>query len=116
MTLITIQDIQAAISHLRDDPTLAECMLIQAAIFQHALQADSLSELFEILTLQSDLFFSISSEYRHELGVQSGAWITDLPAFSDSEPTSTEGVWSWDDTHLLTGEGWAEWEIVERGA
>lgn len=60
------------------------------------------------------MYSQVSTEQHHELGVASGAWICDLPIFSEDYPTHTDGVWSFDDTHMLTGEGWAQWEIVAR--
>ena len=40
---------------------------------------------------------------------------TSLPTYGGTEPLDTSGVWSWDDTHLLVGEGGVEdWEIVPR--
>ena len=41
--------------------------------------------------------------------------VTDLPTYGGEEPDDTIGVWSWDATSLLVGEGsWAECRIVDR--
>lgn len=39
---------------------------------------------------------------------------TDLPTFGGVEPASTDGVWSWDETHLLVGECASELRIIPR--
>jgi hypothetical protein len=113
---MNIETIKTAISTLSDEATLSDLYDLQEALFSHVMRSQTLEELASLLSLQSDLFSSISSEYRHELGVQSGSWIMDLPVFSENAPDCTVGVWSWDDTHAITGEGWAQWEIVEREA
>lgn len=41
---------------------------------------------------------------------------TSLPSFGGAEPSSTEGVWSWDETRLLVGTCTADLEIIERVA
>ncbi len=38
----------------------------------------------------------------------------DMPSFGGEEPRCTDGVWSWDATHLLVGRCAGELEIVER--
>jgi hypothetical protein len=38
----------------------------------------------------------------------------ELPVFSKSEPDSTWGVWSYDDTHMIVGTCTDDIEIVER--
>lgn len=44
-----------------------------------------------------------------------GIDICELPTFGGNAPESTSGVWSWDEDHLLVGEGpFVEWRIVER--
>ena len=41
--------------------------------------------------------------------------VTSLPTFGGEEPRDTMGIWSWDETHLLVGEGsWSECTIVPR--
>jgi hypothetical protein len=39
---------------------------------------------------------------------------TELPTFGGEEPSDTNGVWSWDETHLLIGEGGDDFVIVPR--
>lgn len=44
-----------------------------------------------------------------------GVDICELPTFGGNQPSDTSGVWSWDQDHLLVGEGrFSEWRIVER--
>ena len=38
----------------------------------------------------------------------------ELPTFGGAEPFITQGVWSWDETHLLIGEGVDDLAIVAR--
>ena len=40
--------------------------------------------------------------------------MTSLPNFGGPEPADTTGIWSWDATRLLVGDGSADLEIVER--
>ena len=40
--------------------------------------------------------------------------MTSLPTFGGTEPADTTGIWSWDSTRLLVGDGSADLEIVER--
>jgi len=44
-----------------------------------------------------------------------GRSVSECPTFGGDEPEDTAGVWSWDDTHLLVGEGWGSCELVARG-
>ncbi len=44
-----------------------------------------------------------------------GRSVSECPSFGGDEPEDTAGVWSWDETHLLVGEGWGGLEIVARG-
>lgn len=37
-----------------------------------------------------------------------------LQTFGGEQPDDTSGVWSWDATRLLVGDGWDEMDIVER--
>ena len=41
-------------------------------------------------------------------------WRTDLPTFGGVEPVDTNGVWSWDATHLIVGTCNEDLEIIER--
>lgn len=40
--------------------------------------------------------------------------MTSLPTFGGMEPADTSGVWSWDSTRLLVGDGSDDLEIVSR--
>ena len=61
------------------------------------ISATSLQELKQLLDQARDV---LSEEELKELD-----W-SDLPLFSDDEPRDTIGVWSYDATHRLVGEGW----------
>ncbi len=37
-----------------------------------------------------------------------------LPTFGGSDPIDTEGVWSWDETHVIVGSCSSDIRIVER--
>lgn len=41
---------------------------------------------------------------------------TNLPTFGGDAPDDTEGVWSWNETHLIVGTCVSDLEIVERPA
>ena len=43
-----------------------------------------------------------------------GRALQDCATFGGDAPEDTAGMWSWDDTHLLIGEGWGNCEIVAR--
>lgn len=43
-----------------------------------------------------------------------GVDMTSLPTFGGPEPEDTVGIWSWDATRLLVGEGMADLRIVAR--
>jgi hypothetical protein len=44
-----------------------------------------------------------------------GVDICELPVFGGESPKSTDGVWSWDESSILAGEGpFTSWEIRER--
>lgn len=38
----------------------------------------------------------------------------ELPTFGGAEPRNTVGVWSWDETRLLVGEGRDDLRIIDR--
>ena len=40
--------------------------------------------------------------------------MTSLPTFGGTEPADTTGIWSWDETRMIVGDGSADLEIVER--
>jgi len=43
-----------------------------------------------------------------------GRAMAGLPNFGGEEPSDTSGVWSWNETHLLVGDGYADLGIVSR--
>lgn len=49
-------------------------------------------------------------EARRELGDA----LDGIPTFGGEAPAKARGVWSWDATHLLVGEGTGEFEVVPR--
>jgi hypothetical protein len=54
------------------------------------------------------------SDTERELDAR-GCNIAEFPTFGGEEPSSTIGVWSWDEDSLLVGEGsFREWRIEER--
>lgn len=111
---MTINIIKHAIQSISTDTDLQLLLQVQESIFALAMQATTLDELYSVLCLQTQLYSQVSTEQHHELGVASGAWICDLPIYSEDYPIHTDGVWSFNDTHMLVGEGWAQWEIVAR--
>lgn len=50
----------------------------------------------------------------HQEGREDEIQMTSLPLFGGQEPEHTLGVWSWDEEHLLIGEGWSDFMIVNR--
>ncbi|WP_026332133.1 hypothetical protein [Thioalkalivibrio sp. ALE16] len=69
------------------------------------LKAPSLDSLVEALSER----FDSTSERFQERG------LVDLPNYGGDEPEDTQGIWSWDETRLLIGEGGPdEWEVVTR--
>ena len=44
-----------------------------------------------------------------------GRALEDCATFGGEAPEDLHAVWSWDDTHLLVGEGWGSCELVARG-
>ena len=52
-------------------------------------------------------------EYDHQVFFEDDAM--SLPTFGGTAPRDTRGVWSWDATRLIVGEGgvW-DWEIIPR--
>jgi hypothetical protein len=81
------------------------------------LTASNLSELLVALNAAGDEITRLQ-----QLGLDAGALIgdygralEDCATFGGDEPDDTAGMWSWDDTHLLVGEGWGGLEIVARG-
>lgn len=49
-----------------------------------------------------------------EAGMYTDTEMTELPTFGGDEPERTEGVWSWDATHLLVGTCADDMRIVRR--
>lgn len=66
--------------------------------------AGTLRELLEVLRESRML----APEYRDAVDWGS------LPLFGGPEPADTQGVWSWDETHLLVGTCANDLEIVSR--
>ena len=86
-------------------------------ITEAILTASNLSELLVALNAAGDEISRLQAE-----GEDAGALIgdygralEDCATFGGDEPDDTAGMWSWDDTHLLVGEGWGGLEIVARG-
>ncbi len=50
----------------------------------------------------------------HQDGREEEIQMTSLPLFGGQEPGYTLGVWSCDEEHLLIGEGWTDFMIVNR--
>ncbi|MBK5247507.1 MAG: hypothetical protein JJE49_09615 [Peptostreptococcaceae bacterium] len=43
-----------------------------------------------------------------------GQWSTSLPTFGGTEPSDTEGIWSWDETRLIVGTCASDLQIISR--
>jgi len=43
-----------------------------------------------------------------------GQWRSDLPTFGGEAPSSTLGVWSWDESRLIVGSHPGDLEIISR--
>ena len=50
----------------------------------------------------TDLLHDMLNMEPHTLDAD-GRWRTDLPTFGGEEPDDVEGVWSWNETHLIVG-------------
>lgn len=66
--------------------------------------ATTLEELLELLREAED----------EAPAVVDRADLTSLPTFGGAEPADTQGVWSWDEGHLLIGTCIADMHIVDR--
>ena len=80
------------------------------------LTASNLSELLVALNAAGDEIKRLQRD-----GLDAGALIGDYgravsecPTFGGDEPDDTAGMWSWDHTHLLVGEGWGGLRLVAR--
>lgn len=62
----------------------------------------------------TDLLHDMLRMEPHTLDVH-GQWRTDLPTFGGEEPDDVEGVWSWDETHLIVGTCANDLWAVDRG-
>ena len=118
MTLDEIEDKIATVRQLAyemPERAFHEAEQAQEHLFlDHASRAADLEELFDLLQYQTALLNAVPRQYRHALGISSSGFIEGLPVFSDDEPVDTIGVWSYDDDNLIMGEGWGQWEMVER--
>jgi hypothetical protein len=81
------------------------------------LAASNLTELLVALNTAGDEIKRLQAD-----GEDAGALIGDYgrsvpecPTFGGDEPEDTAGMWSWDEDHLLVGEGWGNCQIVARG-
>ena len=76
---------------------------IECVEIKNPMDAENLDELLEIIKQWSDVADS-------EIYFKSAS----LPTFGGDEPKNTSGIWSWDETRLMTGECFSDFEIVER--
>ena len=54
-------------------------------------------------------------DIEHVLFYGHGIDIVDLPTFGGPDIVDTPGIWSWDETHQLVGEGpFRDWQIEPR--
>ena len=81
------------------------------------LTASNLAELLTALNAAGDEIKRLQAD-----GEDAGALIgdygralEDCATFGGDAPEDTAGMWSWDDTHLLAGEGWGGLQLVARG-
>lgn len=82
---------------------------IQENYSEWASKCETLDDLLDCLQ-------EISARIDEHERVEDAVDLTSLPHYSEHEPANTAGVWSWDETRLLIGEGGVdEWSIVERG-
>jgi hypothetical protein len=90
-----------------------------AVIGRLATAAADLDELLSAVTLTREVIDALkgnidATDHVHTFGVATGGWADELPTWGDEPSGSTDGVWSWDATRLLIGEGWGNWELVDR--
>ncbi len=81
------------------------------------LTAPNLTELLVALNIAGDEINRLQQD-----GLDAGALVgdygralEDCPTFGGEAPEDLYSVWSWDDTHLLVGEGWGSCVLVARG-
>jgi hypothetical protein len=64
------------------------------------------------LTNLKELFDAMRDPFNYSI-VEAGLW-DNLPTFGGTEPTDTEGIWSWDETHLIIGSCSQDLQLVSR--
>jgi len=86
-------------------------------ITEAILTATTLHELQTALNAAGDEIKRLQAD-----GEDAGALVGDYgravsvcPTFGGDEPEDLHAVWSWDETHLLVGEGWGGLRLVARG-
>jgi hypothetical protein len=86
-------------------------------ITEAILAASNLTELLTTLNTAGDEINRLQTDGLDagDLIGDYGRAVSECPTFGGHEPQNTAGVWSWDSTHLLVGEGWGGLEIVARG-
>ena len=86
-------------------------------ITEAILTATTLHELQEALNAAGDEIKRLQQDGLDSGGLigDYGRSVSECPTFGGDEPEDTAGVWSWDDTHLLVGEGWGGLQLVARG-
>ncbi len=112
LEIVERYEIREAIEN--DDLVLEEAHDLQDSIGYLTSQAKNLDQLYEALTLQTLLFEVVPQEWHHDLGIDFAKYIEDFPLFSEEEPESTLGIWSYDDERAITSDGWARWRIEPR--
>lgn len=55
---------------------------------------------------------NIDANLEDDIKLEEAVDLTSLPTFGGKEPSDTMGVWSWDETRLLVGEG--KFKIINR--
>ena len=81
------------------------------------LTASNLTELLTALNTAGNEInrLQAESEDAGDLIGDYGRALEDCATFGGEAPEDLHAVWSWDDTHLLVGEGWGNCELVARG-
>ena len=83
---------------------------IDADGYEENQPLDSLSDLLHALRMGADEVIVMSGECSEQYPGD----MDDLPTFGGATPEDTDGVWSWDETHLLVGTCSDDYEIVAR--
>ncbi len=77
------------------------------------MEITNLRELFDAMKDQHDCRIATDDKATYNIMVQSGLWDS-LPTFGGTEPTDTECIWSWDETHLIIGSCSQDLQLVSR--